>query len=75
MVVSTLEYKELEDEKGIMDEVENKVDQTPWIRRTRWPKMFVGRDMKVLVDGTQEPKKDSLLEIVWMPVMRVLKKR
>ena len=67
--------EELEKERDIMKGVENKVDQTPWIRRTRWPKMFVGRDMKVLVDGTQEPKKDAFLERVWTSVLWVLNKR
>ena len=58
-----------------MEEVENKVDQTPWIRRTRWPKIFVGCDMKILVSGIQEPKKDALLKMVWTSVLRVLKER
>src|SRR5436189_4212289 len=48
---ATLRDEELEKERDIMEEVENKVDQTPWIRRTHWPKMFVGHDMKVLVKG------------------------
>src|SRR5438046_105961 len=72
---ATLRDKELEKERDIMEEVENKVDQTPWIRRTRWPKIFVGRDMKILANGTQEPKKDALLEMVWTSVLRVLRKR
>ena len=58
-----------------MGEIENKVDQTPWIRRTRWPKIFVGLDMKLLTDGIQPPKEDVFLEAIWNSTIRVLKKR
>ena len=58
-----------------METVDNKVDQTPWIRTTRWPKMFVGRDMKALVEGIKAPKEDAFLETIWRSVLRILKER
>src|SRR5271169_3424092 len=72
---ASLRDQELEKEKDIMEEVENKVDETPWTRRTRWTKMFVGRDMKALIEATQSPKNDALLEMVWASVLRILKER
>jgi hypothetical protein len=37
--------------------------------------MFVGRDMKVSVEGIKRPKGDAFLEAVWSPVIRLLKQK
>jgi hypothetical protein len=58
-----------------MDEVINKVDQTPWLRRTGWVKMFVGQDMKILVQGIQRPREDAFLELIWSIIIQVVKER
>jgi len=42
--------------RDVIGNEENKVDMTPWLRRTGWPKFFAGQDMKVLMEGTQRDK-------------------
>ena len=37
--------KELEEARDVIGDEENKVNLTPWLRRTGWPKFFAGQDM------------------------------
>jgi len=49
------------------------LDKTPWMRRTRWAKEFVGKDMTVVAKRSQKPTKDEQeLHSVWQSVHRVL---
>lgn len=54
---------------------ENKVDLTPWLRRTGWPKFFAGQDMKVLVEGTQCDKTNPFVVRVWDSVVSLLSQK
>ena len=54
---------------------ENKVDLTPWLRRTGWPKFFAGQDMKVLGEGTQRDKTNPFVVRVWDLVVSLLSQK
>jgi hypothetical protein len=54
---------------------ENKIDITPWLRRTGWPKFFAGKDMKVLVAGTLRDKTDPFVVRVWVLVFSLLSEK
>jgi hypothetical protein len=69
---ATLRDAELDEERDRMEAVNNRVDDTPWIHRTRWPDIFEGLNMKVLTEGCERPKEDAFLEAVWRSVIRVL---
>jgi len=56
----------------VIGDEENKVDITPWLRRTGWPKFFAGQDMKALVAGTQLDKTDPFVARVWDLVVSLL---
>ena len=51
------------------------VKMTPWLRRTRSPKMFKGRDMETLVNAIRPPdEKEQGLRSAWESVARVIKR-
>ena len=51
------------------------VKMTPWLRRTRWPKMFKGRDMETLVNAIRPPDDiEQGLRLIWESVARVIKR-
>ena len=51
------------------------VKMTPWLRRTRWPKVFKGRDMETLVNAIRSPDENEQgLQLVWESVARVMKR-
>ena len=54
---------------------ENKVDMTPWLRRTGWPKYFAGQDMKVLVEGIRLDKTNQFVVRVWDLVVSLLSQK
>ena len=72
---ASLRDKELEEQRDVIGENENKVDLTPWLRHTGWPKYFAGQDMKVLVEGTQRGTTDPFVTRVWNLVVSLLTKR
>ena len=49
------------------------VTQTPWLRHTRWERIFAGKDMKELVELTEIPKDDDELRYICDSVERVLR--
>jgi len=51
------------------------VKMTPWLRRTRWPKMFKGRNMEILVNAIRPPDDiEQGLRLIWDSVARVMKR-
>ena len=50
----------------------HKVDNTPWLRKTGWPKMFAGQDMGTLHALTQLAASNSELEMIATSVVRVI---
>ena len=57
----------------MVDQEQNMVDKTPWMRRTGWAKEFAGRDMAAVGKRSQKPTKDEQeLHSVWQSVHRVL---
>ena len=62
--------------RDVVDTEQHKVDNTPWLRRTLWPKMFSGKDMKELVVGISKPRTDevSLLR-AWNSALRMISVR
>jgi hypothetical protein len=55
---------------------QNKVDFTPWLKRTRWPLAFAGKDMKEVVLGISKPEKNDLdLIRAWNSVIRLISVR
>src|SRR5438046_9591586 len=68
-----LKDKELNLERDIVKEDKGKTENSPWLGRTDWKSMFLGRDMKCLVgfidkDVALEPE----LELVKNSVHRVM---
>jgi len=59
--------------RDVLETEQHKVDNTPWLRRTLWPRMFTGKDMKELVSGISKPRtEDVILTRAWDSVMRVI---
>ena len=51
------------------------VKMTPWLRRTRWAKMFKGRDMETLVNAIRPSDEiEQGLRLIWESVARVIKR-
>src|SRR5579871_5953120 len=49
--------QEQENQLTIVRGTQNKVDMTPWMQRTGWLRMFVGRDMQSLASFSHKPSK------------------
>ena len=58
-----------------MNQETNKVDQQPWMRATNWLKMFVGWDMKILVEGCLKPNDDAFLSCIWKTTLKLIEDR
>ena len=59
--------------RDIIEIEQNKVDNTPWLRRTLWPRMFAGEDMKKLVTGISKPRTDErVVRCAWDSVIRLI---
>jgi len=59
--------------RDIVDTEQHKVDNTPWLRRTLWPRMFSGKDMKEMVVGISKPKTDEIiLSRAWNSALRLI---
>jgi hypothetical protein len=76
---SLLETERREEERrrsiNIVQDESFLVKMTPWLRRTRWPKMFKGRDMETLVNAIRPPDENEQgLRLVWESVARVIKR-
>jgi hypothetical protein len=51
------------------------IDNTPWMRKTRWARKFAGRDLLAVAGLTRKPSKDEGgLTLVWQSVHRVLER-
>jgi hypothetical protein len=50
------------------------VDKSPWIRRTEWNDIFIGRDMEVLVKALDRPGTNDNLRIIWVQVESLLRR-
>ena len=64
-----LKDKELQLERDMMKEDKGKTENSPWLGRTDWKEMFLGRDMKRLVgftnkDIASEPELQSVKDSV-----------
>src|SRR5579871_6816194 len=60
--------REREEENQLMTvrSTQDKVDLTPWMQRTGWLRMFVGRDMQSLASFSHKPSKtEPELTILW----------
>ena len=67
--------KDLEEIRDVIGGEENKVDMTPWLHRTGWPKYFAGQDTKVLVEGTRLDKTNQFVVRVWDLVVSLLSQK
>ena len=75
--IEELETKEEEHRYNIneVQDTTSLVTLTPWLRRTKWPERFKGKDMKTLHDLTKRPKAEEAAEVhIWNAVDRVLRK-
>jgi len=55
-----------------VDEEQLPVDDTPWMRKTRWARKFAGRDLRAVAALSEKPSKDEgSLKRVWNSVGRV----
>jgi hypothetical protein len=62
--------------RDIVDTEQHKVDNTPWLRRTLWPRMFSGKDMKELVGGISKPRVEEILLLrAWNSTLRLVSVR
>ena len=51
------------------------IDNTPWMRKTRWARKFAGRDLLAVAALCRKPSKDEgSLMLVWQSVHRVLER-
>jgi hypothetical protein len=70
-----LKDKELRLEKDIVKEDKGKTENSPWLGRTDWKSMFLGRDMKRLVGFTdKDVGLEPELQLVKDSVHRVIEK-
>jgi hypothetical protein len=58
--------REEENQLTTVRSTQDKVDLTPWMQRTGWLRMFVGRDMQSLASFSHKPSKtEPKLTILW----------
>lgn len=70
-----LKDKELRLEKDVVKEDKGKTENSPWLDRTDWKSMFLGRDMKRLVGYTnKDVALEPELQLVKDSVHRVIEK-
>jgi len=68
-----LKDKELRSERDIVKEDKGKTENSPWLGRTNWKNMFLGRDMRRLVGfANKDVSLEPQLELVKKSVHRVI---
>jgi len=55
-----------------VEEEQLAVDNTPWMRKSRWARKFAGKDLRAIAALSEKPaKEDKNLQTIWASVARV----
>ncbi|KAK4974054.1 hypothetical protein LTR28_010612 [Elasticomyces elasticus] len=60
---------------ALLKEEQLPVDNTPWMRKTRWARKFAGRSLRAVAALSEKPSKDEgSLKLVWDSVGRIFER-